>query len=91
MEFVKSISRWQDYEAGYVEAFCEQLDKLDAEDIVKKLHKLTHDEEPVLMCHCGKDKFCHRHIVAEWLELETGQIIEEYGIGETKRFAGRLI
>ena len=52
---------------------------------------MTEEAEPVLMCHCGTKAFCHRHLVAEWLEKETGQVIEEYGIGTVQRKEGRIV
>jgi uncharacterized protein YeaO (DUF488 family) len=78
-------------EAGYVKRFNYQLSKMNAKMVVDHLHFLTDGEEPVLMCHCGKDKFCHRHLVAEWLEKETGQKIEECGMGLVNRANGRIV
>ena len=34
----------------------------------------------------SKKKFCHRHLVAEWLENELGIIIEEYKVGNGYSF-----
>lgn len=34
-------------------------------------------EEAVLLCWEGKNKFCHRHIVARWFEKNIGIKIEE--------------
>jgi len=39
------------------------LDELDAEKVLAEL-----GEDAVLVCWEGADKFCHRRIVAEWLE-----------------------
>ena len=40
----------------------EVLDKLDPKEVYKEL-----GENAILLCWEGKDKFCHRRIVAEWL------------------------
>ena len=37
-----------------------------------------------------KEKFCHRHLVAEWLENELGIIIEEYKVGKVVRSKGYM-
>ena len=37
------------------------LNKLNPEKIINEL------DNKILLCWCGKNKFCHRHIVAEWL------------------------
>ena len=38
----------------------------------------------------SKKKFCHRHLVAEWLENELGIIIEEYKVGNGNRSKGYM-
>lgn len=78
-------------EAEYVVRFNEQLSKLDAYEVINYLEEMTGGEEPVLMCHCGIQHFCHRHLVAEWLERETGIQIEEQGIGHVVRENGRIL
>ncbi len=78
-------------EQEYIRRFMKQLEQLDAEEVVKKLKEMAGDSEPVIMCHCNKESFCHRHIVAEWIEKETGEKMEEYSAGEVERVAGRLV
>ena len=53
------------------------LNDLDSKHVIEHLNFLTGGVEPILMCKCGKTKFCHRHLVAEWLERESGIIIQE--------------
>lgn len=48
------------------------LDKLDPKQVFEELGK-----DSVLLCHEGKGKFCHRHIVAKWLEKNLKIKIEE--------------
>lgn len=45
----------------YTRQFRLQLDGLDAASVAHQL------ENTVLLCYEGPGKFCHRHIVAEWL------------------------
>lgn len=43
------------------------LRNLDAQDIAVKLKELVGYRTVYLLCYETADKFCHRHIVAEWL------------------------
>jgi len=78
-------------EEEYVAQFNEQLSVLNPKGTLEAIKKACGDKEPVLLCHCGKQHFCHRHLVAEWLENGTGEKIEEFNYGETPRYHGRII
>lgn len=58
-------------EDEYSKIFYEQvLSKLNPVDIYNKCKR------KVLLCYCGKDSFCHRKIVLEWLKNNiSGDII----------------
>ena len=43
------------------------------------------------MCHCAKTKFCHRHLVADWLEKHLKVGIKEFEQPNYKRSGGYLI
>lgn len=58
------------YEEMYRE---EILNKLNAFDIYEKY------EDSVLLCWERIGEFCHRRIVAKWIEEETGFKVDEYG------------
>jgi uncharacterized protein YeaO (DUF488 family) len=47
----------------------ETLSKLNPEEIYNKV------KGKVILCYCGKDKFCHRHIVMKWLQENLGEEI----------------
>lgn len=61
----------------YIELYrAEVLSKLDPKKVYNDLLSI-YGKDFTLLCWCGKDKFCHRHIVAEWLNNELGtQIVE---------------
>lgn len=46
-------------------------------------------EEIILLCHevpgldINKEHFCHRRLLADWIELETGIVIPEISISES--------
>ena len=53
------------------------------------LIKKAFGDEIILLCHevpgqeINKKHFCHRRIIADWIELETGILIPEVSIDET--------
>lgn len=54
------------------------LSKLDPDEVYHRL------ENSVLLCWEHPGEFCHRRIVAEWLQNELGVIILEYGMAKPK-------
>lgn len=61
----------------------EILGNLKAADVYHRLYMIARQENTdkvVLLCYEAPDKFCHRHLVAEWLENELGTIINEVHI-----------
>lgn len=60
-------------EKSYKEQYCKHvLDKLNPAEVYKEL-----GEDAVLVCWEGPTKFCHRHIVAEWLSHHLNITITE--------------
>lgn len=52
----------------YIKCFNEQvLDKLNAEDVISELIDLHSGTDIVLICYERPTDFCHRHLVAKWL------------------------
>lgn len=64
-------------EEEYIEIYkTEVLSKLDPMKVYDDLINLC-GEDSVLLCWEASGKFCHRHIVSEWLNDELGtQIVE---------------
>ncbi|MDA1019074.1 MAG: DUF488 family protein [Bacteroidetes bacterium] len=78
-------------EDNFIVAYKEQLNELDPKNVLKHLNSLTGGHEPIIMCQCGKTKFCHRHLIADWLESELGIYIHEYNFPDHVRKNGYLI
>ena len=58
----------------------EILAKLKPTDVFHKLWMIAHQEQKdkvVLLCYESSEKFCHRHLVAEWLGDVFGRNITE--------------
>lgn len=63
-------------ENEYIENYQKEvLDKLNAKTVYEEL-----GEDAVLLCWENTEKFCHRHLVAKWLENELGVEITELEI-----------
>ena len=67
------------------------LNELNSKHVIEHLNFLTGGLEPILMCNCAKTKFCHRHLVADWLEKESGLIVKELNFPDLVRKDGYLV
>lgn len=65
-------------EEAYVEKYLEILSKLDAVTIYDELQTYGREKDVVMLCHEPRGKFCHRHLVAQWLANQIGIVIEEW-------------
>lgn len=62
----------------YIKCFKELvLDKLNPGDVVSALYTLANSTNICLICYETPEKFCHRHLVADWLNA-AGYNVEEY-------------
>lgn len=72
-ELLKRYKEGQDnQEEARVLYHSQVLSKLDPKEVWEEL-----GEDAVLLCWEKTDSFCHRHLVAEWLEENLGVKIEE--------------
>lgn len=63
----------------YIENFNKLvLDKLNADKVVKELSELSPTEDFALICYEKPSDFCHRHIVADWLNKHGYECIKEF-------------
>ena len=64
-----------------------RLKQLNPYEFIDSLNQRFGDEI-ILLCHelpgveLNKNHFCHRRLVADWIELETGIIIPEISLNE---------
>ena len=72
----------------YIKEFYElRLKNLKQYDLLDTLNQQFGDEI-ILLCHelpglkINKEHFCHRRLLADWIELETGIVIPEISIDE---------
>jgi uncharacterized protein (DUF488 family) len=60
------------------------LEKLEPRTVFTDLHLLANGKEPVLLCWEKANVFCHRRLVAEWLEKALGIEVVEIGLDRKK-------
>ena len=64
----------------YTERYkCEVLSRVNPHRFLESLRDLSQGHDVALCCYEKPGEFCHRHILAEWLSLATGEPIHEYG------------
>ena len=68
MNHKKGIITNEEYIDTY---YNDSLNELDPKQIIKLL------DNKVLLCWCGKDKFCHRNLVRDWLNKYKQDICQE--------------
>ena len=64
---------WDQYTKDY---YATTLNKLDAIEVIDEL-SLKYGNDFVLICWEGRNKDCHRHLVAEWLR-NNGYAVQEW-------------
>ena len=73
-ENVKNLSDQENNNFYIKEYYKTVLSKLDAKQLVKEL------KNNILLCYEEPKLFCHRHIVAAWIETELGIFVPEIKI-----------
>ena len=69
----KADGDWGSYTVEYKK----QLESLDPREVFEDLVSLAGTDEIALVCYEGKNKDCHRHLVADWFKA-VGIEVEEY-------------
>ena len=89
-KLIENLNKKKITEDQFIKSYEDQLVSLSANKVYEDLVNLVSGFEPIIMTSISKKKFCHRHLVAEWLENELGIIIEEYRLGKVIRSKGYM-
>ena len=89
-KLIENLNKKKITEDQFIKSYEDQLVSLSANKVYEDLVNLVSGFEPIIMTSISKKKFCHRHLVAEWLENELGIIIEEYKLGKVIRSKGYM-
>ena len=77
----------EEIENEYIKSYYEtRLKDLDVKELLYILNE-KYGNNIILLCHEDINEFCHRRLIADYIELETGIYIPEISINES----GRLI
>ena len=77
---IKKIRR--QIEDEYIKSYYEiRLKDLNVEELLNILYE-KFGKEFILLCHEPVDEFCHRRLVADYIELQTGNYIPEISVDE---------
>lgn len=72
-------------EPEYKPKYLALLSNLDAKKVYDDLMCLSKGKDVVLLCHEKQGDFCHRRLVAQWLERELNIEVKELGKMEEKQ------
>ena len=67
-----------DYRKEYAKILADQ----NAFKIIKKIQDISYGKDAALLCYEKPGEFCHRQLVAAWLQKETGFEIIEFKVAE---------
>lgn len=71
----------------YIQRFnAEILAKRDPKVFLSNIERMANGKDVALCCFEKPDEFCHRHLVADWLNKNLGLNIEEYGISHNPTY-----
>lgn len=70
----------------YINEYSKHLMRLNVYDVLKDLNDIGKGNDIALLCYETPDKFCHRHILSDWVKYYTNIKIEEYVRGEKNNF-----
>lgn len=71
-------------EAWYTEKYYQTvLNALDPKQVIKEIQ--VFGQNVVLLCFESPEKFCHRHIAAQWLKEKANFDVQEYILNSIKK------
>lgn len=73
--------KWKDgiiTNAEYAQEYKDYLDTLDKKEIKLDFDSPNQCNNMILLCYEKSGDFCHRHVLADWLEGNFGYKVEEY-------------
>lgn len=82
--FAPEYKMFMDWKKGkidnmeYTSIFTKHLNTLDKEAVRRTLNSF--DKDVILLCYEKTGDFCHRHIVADWIENNLNMRVDEYDV-----------
>ena len=66
-----------EYEKRYKNEILSHLSRMEVYQELSRLAQESAADKVVLLCYESSEKFCHRHIVAKWIEDGLGKVVSE--------------
>lgn len=73
----------EDYEQRF---FSEILDHRDPKVFLSNIERMANGKDVALCCYEKPGAFCHRHLVAKWMNEKLGLQIEEFGVSKNPTY-----
>lgn len=73
-------------EEEYEPLYKELLSRLNPFQVLEQIERMADRKPFALLCYEKPNEFCHRHLVAKWLEDSTGIQICEFGVETNSLF-----
>jgi hypothetical protein len=70
---------------NYIPKYNQILDNLDPKKVIDDLRDISGGQDIVLLCHEKAGDFCHRRLVAKWIETHCGIEVTELGKMENQK------
>lgn len=76
-EMLALKDRTSEYEKRYKEEILSHLPLIEIFETLSRIASKEALDKVVLLCYESPEKFCHRHIVAKWIEDGLGKVVSE--------------
>lgn len=73
-DLVNALKTGEITEEEYTRRYEEKLTRLDKTKILRKIWELSNGKDVLLLCYEKEGDFCHRHIVAKWLDANITEL-----------------
>lgn len=80
------ILKEQDLDVYTVRYKREVLGRLNPKDVLRKMQAVSGGSDIALCCFEKPDDFCHRHLLADWLNEKLNLGVEEFGKSKEPKY-----
>ena len=83
LKYKEYIARRKKIEDEYIKSYYElRLKDLDINELANVLSE-KYGDDIILLCHENIDEFCHRRLIADYIEIKTGVYIPEVSVSKS--------
>lgn len=67
------------------------LNRVNVTELIQLIHEKFGDKDIAFICYESPEKFCHRHLIADWITEQTGIEVTEYKFIEKRLTTNEII